>query len=210
VQRKNEKTWGRGTQDELATAAEVMAAVESLSAEQDYRLKRFARYRIRGLGRAARGETHISLLDEAVASTLQGTEGGSEGRKWAKNRVPFVDHMFGAMRSISSHWREAYERRGMEAERLDCETAREDESGDLIRPVEQAMDHAADPYRSCVAKELLDALDKHFAADEDTLLVIEGRKEQMTVPQMVAGLGLTEKKVKAALQRIRYFMEGFR
>jgi hypothetical protein len=200
---------GHDTREVCATTAEVMAAVESLSAEQYHRLKRFARYRIRGLGRAAMGTTYVSLLNEAVISTLQGADGGSGGRRWAKNRVPFVNHLFGAMRSISSHWKEAYERRGTEAEHLDCELATEDESGNPIRPVEQAVDPSADPYRSCAAKELLDALDKHFAGDEDALLVMEGRKEQMTVPEMVAGLGLTEKKVNAALQRIRYFMEGF-
>jgi len=58
------------------------------------------------------------------------------------------------------------------------------------------------------AKEVLDALDNHFAADEDALLVIEAKKDGMTVPEMVAGLGLTEKKVNAAMQRIRYFVEG--
>jgi hypothetical protein len=201
---------GRDTRDECATAAEVMAAVESLSAEQDYRLKRFARYRIRGLGRAAMGESYISLLDEAVASTLQGAEGAREGRKWAKNRVPFVDHMFGAMWSISSHWKEAYERRGTEAERFEWESTSRDEEGNLIPLSNRVIDPVADPFRSYAAKELLDALDKHFAADDDALLVIEARKEGMTVPEMVAGLGLTQKKVNAALQRIRYFMEGLR
>jgi hypothetical protein len=201
---------GRDTRDECSTAAEIMAAVESLSAEQDYRLKRFARYRIRGLGRAARGETYISLLNEAMASTLRGAEGGREGRKWQKNRVSFVDHLLGAMRSISSHWKEAYERRELEAERLDCELATEDETGHVLRPVEQAIDPTADPFRSYAATELLEALDKHFAGDEDALLVIEARKVQMTVPEMVTGLGLTPKRVNAAMQRIRYFMEGLR
>jgi len=54
---------------------------------------------------------------------------------------------------------------------------------------------------------LLEELDKHFAGDEDALLVIEARKEGMTVPEMITGLKLTEKKINAAHQRIRYFME---
>jgi hypothetical protein len=199
---------GRDTRDECATAAEVMAAVESLSAEQYYRLKRFARYRIRGLGRAARGETYVSLIDEAMSATLRGAEGGPEGRKWPKNRVSFMDHLFGAMRSISSHWKEAYERRGLEAERLDCELTAEDESGNPLRPVEQAIDPAANPFRICAANELLEALDKHFAGDQDALLVIEARKAQMNVSEMVTQLGLTKNEVNAAMQRIRYFLEG--
>ena len=195
--------------EECATTAEVVAAIESLSAEQFHRLKNFARLRIRGLGRAAMGETYVSLLDEAVASILEGAEGRARGRKWAKNRVPFVDLLFGAMRSISTHWYERYERRGKEAERFDWETTREDErGGDQSRSGKQVVDPVADPFRSCAAAESLDALDKHFAGDQDALFVIEGLKDGLTVPEMVAALGLTEKKVKAAVRRVRYFMEG--
>jgi hypothetical protein len=201
---------GRGKEpEECATAAEVMAAIESLSAEQDYRLKTYARFRIRGLGRAAMGRTFDALLAEAVVSTLRGAEGGTEGRKWAKNRVSFDRHLLGAMRSISSHWATAYERRGTEAERFDWQEAREDDEGNLVRPTEVAVDPAVDPFRSCAAKELLEALDMQFAEDEDAWLVIEGRKKGMTVPEMVANFGLTEKKVNAAMQRIRYFTERF-
>jgi|HubBroStandDraft_1064217.scaffolds.fasta_scaffold184234_2 hypothetical protein len=197
-----------GQADEYATTADVIAAIESLSAEQFRRLKNFARFRIRGLGRAAIGENYVSLLNEAIVSILQGAKGGTEGRKWAKNGVAFVDLLFGAMRSISSHWKETYERQGLKAERLDCELATEDESGDVVRPVEHVVDPVTNPYRSCAANELLDALDKRFVGDEDALFVIEGLKSGMTVPEMVAALGLTEKKVKAAVRRVRYFMEG--
>src|SRR5690348_13652538 len=74
--------------DEFATTAEVTAAIESLSAEQFYRLKQFARFRIRGLGRAATDRAYGSLLAQAVALTLEGAETGTKGRRWAKNRVP--------------------------------------------------------------------------------------------------------------------------
>lgn len=63
--------------EEHATAAEVMAAIESLSAEQYYRLKQYARFRIRGLGRAAMARRYDSLLSQAVVSTLRGAEGGN-------------------------------------------------------------------------------------------------------------------------------------
>ena len=200
---------GKDPPEECATAAEVMAAIESLSAEQDYRLKKYAGFRVRGLGRAAMGRTYDALLAEAVVATLRGAEGGTEGRKWAKNRVPFVDHLLGAIRSISTHWAEAYERRGTEAERFDWQEAREDDEGNLVRPTEEAVDPGADPFRSCAANELLEALDRQFAEDEDAWLVIEGRKKGMAVPEMVADFGLTEKKVNAAMQRVRYFMERF-
>jgi hypothetical protein len=200
------KPGGPGTQDEGATKAEIVAAIESLSAEQYYRLKRFAQWRMRGIGRAALGRNYHSLLAQAVVSTLEGSESETNGRKWAKNRVPFVEHLFGAMRSISTHWKVAYERRGMGAELLDCEAATEDEIGNLSRPSDLEIDPTADPLRSYAAKEALDALDNHFSGDEDALLVIEARKEGMSVARMVADLGLTDKRVNAATQRVRYFL----
>lgn len=199
---------GRGAPNEFATAAEVMAAIESLPAEEDYRLKRFARYRIRGLGRPAMGRTYVSLLDEAIASTLQGCERGPGGRKWPKNRVSFVNHLYGAMRSISTHWKEAYERKQMDAERFEWELRRKDEQDDVAQPRKQASDPAADPFRCYAARELLEILDKRFAEDEDALLVMIERQEGRTVSEIVAEFGLTEKRVNAAMQRIRYFMEG--
>jgi hypothetical protein len=82
-----------------------------------------------------------------------------------------------------------------------------DKDGNLVPRSNRVVDPVADPFRSYAAKELLDALDRYFAADDDALLVIEARMTGMTIPEMVAGLGLTEKKVNAAMQRIRYFME---
>jgi hypothetical protein len=200
------KPGGPGTQDECASTTEVVAAIESLSAEQYYRLKRFAQWRMRGIGRAALGRNYDSLLAQAVVSTLEGSESETKGRKWARNRVLFVEHLFGAMRSISTHWKDAYERRGMEAELLDCEAATEDETGNVSRPLDLAIDPTADPLRSYMGREALEALDNHFSGDEDALLVIEARKEGMSVARMVADLGLTEKRVNAATQRIRYFL----
>ncbi|HXM97616.1 MAG TPA: hypothetical protein VN982_04005 [Candidatus Dormibacteraeota bacterium] len=201
------KSAGRSAQEVCATTAEVMAAIESLSAEEFRRLKSAAWYRIRGLGRAARHRDHEDLLGEALASTLKGAEGGPEGRKWAKDRVRFVKHLLEAMRSIANHWKESWERSGAECEEPDWLTAKEDEDGNVQRLTEQARDRRADTHRSCSAKELREELDKHFAGDEDALLVIEARIEGMTVPEMITGLNLTEKKINAAHQRIRYFME---
>jgi hypothetical protein len=201
------KSAGRDAQEVCATTAEVMAAIESLSAEEFRRLKKAAWYRIRGLGRAAQQRDYEDLLGEALASTLKGADGGAEGRKWTKHRVRFVKHLLEAMRSIANHWKESWERSGAECEEPDWLTANEGEEGNVQRPTEHARDRRADPHRSCSAKQLLEELDKHFAGDEDALLVIEARIEGMTVPEMITGLRLTENKINAAHQRIRYFME---
>jgi hypothetical protein len=193
--------------NECATPAEVIAAIESLSAEQYRRLKNYARFRVRGLGRAAMGRTFECLLNDAVASTLQGAEDGAKGRKWAKNRVVFVNHLLGAMRSISTHWKESYERSGKKAEHFDWEGTKEDDEGSFTHLSKQAVDPSPSSFRYYAAKESLDVLDRHFADDQDALLVIEAFKEDMTVAEMVAELGITKKKMNAALQRVRSFVE---
>ena len=84
----------------IATVDEVQAAVEGLSAANLLRLEKFARWRVRGLGRRAGGRDHRDLLQEAMTSTLAGD------RNWNKAAVHFVGHLLGAMRSISTHWGE--------------------------------------------------------------------------------------------------------
>jgi hypothetical protein len=153
------------------------------------------------------GQTFKCLLDEAVASTLQGAEGGAKGRKWAKNRVPFVNHLFGALRSISTHWKESYERSGKKAEHFEWEGPGEDDEGSFVQLSTQAVDPSPSSFRYYAAKESVEMLDKHFAEDEDALLVIEALKEDMTVAEMVAELRITGKKVNSALRRIRRFAE---
>jgi len=204
---KMKKSPGLDTHDVFATTTEVVAAVESLSAEEFRRLKKAAQFRIRGLGRAAQHRDFEDLLRSAVASTLEGAEGGAKGRKWAKHRVRFVDHLLGAMRSIANHWKDSWKRSGAECEQPAWlrETKVDEEKAQ--RTIEQVRDLRADPHRSCSAKELLEQLDKHFSADDDALRVIRARKEGKTVPEMVIELKLTEKRISAAHQRIRYFME---
>jgi len=200
------KSAGRNVQETCATTSEVMAAIESLSAEDFHRLKRAAGFRIRGLGRAAQLREYGDLLGEALASTLEGAEGGAKGRKWANQRVPFVKHLLGAMRSIASHWKDTWER-GPECEMPDWLMAKDGDDGETAYATDQAADVRGSPGEQYSAQELLEELDKHFAEDEDARLVILAKVEGLTVPEMVTSLQLSEKKVNAAYQRIRYFIE---
>ena len=93
------------------------------------RLEKYARYRIRGLGRKATGRDHEDLLGEAVQDTLD-----LEKRKWNK-RVSFAQHLMGAMRSISSHWREQFDTR---EPLLESEVFRTTEEGEVLSPLDGA------------------------------------------------------------------------
>lgn len=87
---------------EHATRDDVERAVESLSKADELRLEKYAKYKVRGLGRKAMNRDYEDLLQEAFKSTCIGAEDPNEGRRWRKTEVSFVHHMLGAMRSIAS------------------------------------------------------------------------------------------------------------
>lgn len=187
-----------------ATMDDVARAVESLSSTDLRRLKRFAEYFVRGLGRAAAGRTAKDLLQEAFASTAIGAAGGDKGRRWETNRIGLTEHLFGAMKSIASHWEEAFD----QEEWSDADAARENDAGETVRPVEQAVSTLPDAFRAYSAKQQIAAIEEQLSDSEDAQLVLEGWKEGMTGPEMVAKLGLTEKQVDAAIKLIRYRIKG--
>jgi|SRR5579871_181981 len=185
---------------EAASQADVARAIESLSASDLVRLKDFGYFLVRGLGRAAQGRNSQELLQEALRATVEGAEGGTQGRRWDKGRVSFIEHLFGAMRSIASHWDTAFDTE----EWSDSDAAHLNEQGKLVRPVENAVSFAPDALRAYTAKEELALIDKMFETDEDAQFVLEGWKEGMTGPEIIAQLGLSENRFNAAVRRIRY------
>lgn len=186
---------------EYASREDVEQAVESLSSADERRLARYARYKVRGLGRKALGRDHEDLLREAIKSTWIGAEEGEEGRRWRKNTIPFVQHLLGAMRSIASHWKQGVDD---DEAQLDSELAVETLEGDLLSPVENTASEVPGQERTLIAKEALNAVYQMFYDDDDAALVIEGIKEGWSGPEIVEQLGLSQKRYEAAIKRIRY------
>src|SRR5579859_7530739 len=77
---------------DIATRQEIDEAINSLSAEDLVRLKRFAEWRVRGIGRGSSERGADELLQDAVMATLAGCEGNRRGRRW-NMRVDFVKHL---------------------------------------------------------------------------------------------------------------------
>jgi hypothetical protein len=189
---------------EYATRDDVEQAVGFLSPADEVRLERFARYRIRGLGRKATGRDHEDLLREAIKSTWIGAEDPDGGRRWRKKDVAFLAHILGAMRSIASHWKEALDD---DEAQLDCDTAVETEDGETMSRIEGAPSNAPDQERALAAKEELGAICKLFQNDDDAALVIEGIREGWSGPEITERLALPKKRYEAALKRIRYHVK---
>jgi hypothetical protein len=189
---------------EYATREDVGRAVDSLSRADEIRLEKFARYRIRGLGRKAMGRDHEDLLQEALNSTWIGAEDPNEGRRWRKTDVAFVQHLLGAMRSIASHWKEAADD---DEAQLDSDLAVETDDGVVLSPVENAPSDTPDQERALIAKEQLGAIFRLFQNDDDAALVIEGIREGWNGPEIMERLALPKSRYEAALKRIRYHVK---
>lgn len=184
-----------------ATRDDVERAIAALTRADEQRLDRFARYKVRGLGRRALGRDNKDLLHDALLSTLSGTESETAGRRWYKNRVDFVGHLLGAMRSIASHWKEAFDEK--EAH-LESEVSVETEDGEILSPIERTQSTAPSQERIFFAKEVLGQVYKLFQNDDLAALVIEGIRENWTGPETMDRLEIPKDEYEAAIKRIRY------
>lgn len=184
----------------IASREDLDKAIAALSPADERRLEKYAQYKVRGLGRRARGQTYEDLLHEAMVSIYEGAESADCGRHWRKDEVPFVAFVAGTMRSIASHWFEAHE----DDEYTEADLLIESEDGDLISPLDAAPSGAPNQERGASAKEELGATLKLFSDDDDAVLIIEGWAEGMTGPEIVKELGMPQPQYDAGVKRIRY------
>ncbi len=180
-----------------ATREEVERALASLTKPQRLRLKKFADYRVRGLGRAAKGDDD-DLLQEAITATVIGCEVGGEGRRWNKE-VDIVKHLIEAMRSIASHWREAA---GAE-EIPESELVTVDDEGEAYSHFDKLVDPAPHALRAAEAREELARVLGIFKDDDDAVLVLEGWRDGWKREDFIS-VGMLPSDYDAAVKRIHY------
>lgn len=179
-----------------ASPDEVKAAIETLTKGQLVKLEKYARYRIRGLGRKALGRDHGDLIKEALAATLAGD------RRWRKATVDFFTHLTGVMRSISSHWGEQFSPEEAYAE---SDLMREDgRPGPLqsIAAETPSIDNVID------ARQRLAQIERQFASDPAVPSIINGFRKGMTGPEIQLATGLSKKDYESAIKRMRRGLAG--
>jgi CheY-like chemotaxis protein len=189
----------------LLEKIEVDRAIEALTSSELVLLLRFAEFRVRGLGRAARGRTGEDLLGEALLRTLIGAEATQKGRHWNKD-VDFLRHLTEAMRSISSCWKRQNETEAY----LVSEFPLHDAEGQEHSPLENvASEHAAADER-LIEKEEEDRVLARFKDDPEATQVLQGLLDGLKKIEIMARYGLDEKGYKATAKRIRMKLLGRR
>ena len=147
-----------------------------LTTAQLLRLKRYAQWRMRGLGRKAAGRSYEDLISEALTATICGD-------RTRRENLDLCQHLLGAMRSISSRW---HEKRQLDIY-LESELEDPDE-----RSVARGSEHAItdlDPERILAGKELLANIRKLFSKDPIALNVLD-----------LLALGYTETEIRGQVQ----------
>jgi DNA-directed RNA polymerase specialized sigma24 family protein len=177
-----------------------------LTTEMDLlRLKTIARLHARGLPPDVGWE---DLLQEALTRVLTGTRTAPEG-------VSTVAFLAGVMRSLrSEHWRRVAaglgagaggdgRRRGGATSDYRSYPSREAALRDVGRETAAVPDPVADPERSLIAIQELDAIERLFADDPVVLRIIDGLGEGLTAEQIRAALGLSKTDYDSARRRMR-------
>lgn len=198
----------------LLEKIEVDRAIEALTPSEVLRLQQSADFRVRGLGRAARGRTWEDLLGEALLRTLIGAEDTQKGRHWNKD-VDFVCHLTGAMRSISSCWRRQFEaavqREETEAYLIPA-LPLHDAEGQEKSPLDDVAsghvtagglwgtDAAAD--QRLIEKDEEDRVLTIFKDDTEATGVLQGLLDGLKKNEIMSKYGLAEKQYAAAVKRI--------
>jgi hypothetical protein len=180
----------------LATEEEVIAALDTLTDTQHKALKEFAKWRMRGLGRASLGRNYEDLLHEAVTATLAGD------RHWNKDTGEFFGHLIWAMRSISFNWRRKFNE---DEPYLESDVIRTTPEGKESNPMYDVASPPHDGRRVSAATAHVDHLEKLVADSGRPLasLIIDGWREEMTGPEIKEALGITQTELETELRWLR-------
>jgi len=142
----------------------------------------------------ALGRDHNDLLGDAIADTLDPTK-----RRWNKV-VTFIRHLLGAMRSISSHWREQFD---PDEARLESELARPAEGMVPLSPLDLASSDEPGADRIVGARRQIEDIEKAVADDKVVHDILGGMRAEMSPEDIREALGLSTVEYETAMKRFR-------
>lgn len=182
-----------------ANREQIHGALRTLTAAELLRLKHFAAWRMRALGRAACGRTWEDLLSEAKLAILKGAANNGSGRRW-KESVDLVTQLAGAMRSISSHWKRDFDEQEPE---LESEIWTAGPEGYTASPLDKAASNTPSQERSLVARQQWNLIVARCRDDRTATHVLDGLSLGLTPSEIMNRFTLTRWEYQQATVRIR-------
>ena len=184
----------RVPEEKAASHDEILTAIQSLTKADQLRLEKFARWRIRGLGRAKAGRDWEDLLEEALTATLD-----DDHRRWNKS-VSFVQHLLGAMRSISDAWKKKFDPGEAYLESEITRASFEREAPSVLSEVPSTI---PDAERILAAKQEVEDIKRLFVEDPLVLDIIGGLRSEMPGPKIQEALGISQTEYETGVRRMR-------
>jgi hypothetical protein len=187
----------------------VAAAVAKLRPEELLRLKKRAQLQIGGTEYA----DPLELLGEAVKRAMVATDPNKRdderGRPWPIDRVELPAFLSKSIDSIADASRDSLQMSA--TERLEAMAGEDRDVGAVLHgaghshpdALEQACDLEEVQARQAAAKADAEAIERHFARDDEVLAVIEGEKEGLPAREVQAMFGLDSKTYDSARRRLR-------
>lgn len=196
----NPKISRRIPEEQAASLEEIEGAISALTKEQLRQLRAFAHWRIEWLGRARLGRSEEDLLQDALNSLCIGANSATKGRRWNKDAVDFFGFLIGAIRSISSHWREQFDK---DEAWLEADVIHKSPDGEEQNPLLDATSPTNDGRRVTEAKHHVEHIEKIVSMRPLAALIIEGMKDRMTGPEIKEALSLSQNEYETEMRWIR-------
>ncbi|WP_343725622.1 hypothetical protein [Herbaspirillum huttiense] len=191
------------SKDLPASLDELRQAIEQLSTEDLYRLKRIARYALYG----TEFQDPQELLNEAILRALKAAA-GERGRTWTKS-VSFVAFLVMCIRGIANDSSEsASQTRTARLEELATDV---NDSENIIAEFghchagaeDLAIESEEAIYISESAKIDIAAIDSYFDGDENVSWIIMGFKDNLKAEEIRAMSGMSQTDYETAKRRFR-------
>jgi CheY-like chemotaxis protein len=178
---------------------EIDRAIKTLTSSDLLRLQRFAKFRVRGLGRAASGRDWEDLLGEALYRTLKGTDDTQNGRHWNR-KVPFVQHLAGAISSIASLWKRQFKESNTY---LISELSVHASEGKERSPFDDVPSGCTPADDRLIERNEEERIASLLQDSPDASQVFRGLADGLKKNEIIARYFLDEKRYVAAVRRIR-------
>jgi hypothetical protein len=195
--------------DGAATSDEIRQAIESLSAEDVYRINKAAMLCLSG----TEYQTGDEIINEAIVRTMNAAS-GMKGRRWPK-RIPFVAYMIETLKGLASDSRKSSlqtKTDSMDAMAVSIEGVSVD---DVLGRLEyyhqdvptQAIELEETQERRDCAKADAEIIDNFFANDDEIKWIIMGHKDGLSVSEILELANMTQTQYETTRRRFRRGLE---